>query len=387
MTLTPEDLTGLQEYLARGIDGGEIVEYSIFSDKTLPEDQGSEVHIGYDNDLIYAHNHERHHEDFIRSIFERLDPLLDLDFFEGDYTGNSDINIHRSWFNSYYDDPESPNDNEPADGHSTGGTAHFDDNHIDISWKDFYDDDPFTENEKNTIVHEIGHAFGLIDLGYDSRWDRHDSIMSYNNHEGLPINTWFTDADIAAMQSIWGPEDDFFEPQSSLIFRGTHFDDSIEGGTGNDELTALRGKDHLAGYAGEDILRAGNGRDIISGGNGSDELYGGFGLNTFTSEVDGSEDWLYLKSDQHAYNYVYGKAGNNAGNQKCDNIMGLDSFDVIHIQGVDDSDLHFEWTTHESSLGTLEGIGIWAGESLEAVYTGGNLSVDQLYEMTWGAPA
>jgi len=175
--------------------------------------------------------------------------------------------------------------------------------------------------------------------------------------------------------------------QAGVVIRGTHFDDQLNGGSGDDELTGLRGKDYLIGYEGNDILRAGNGRDVISGGNGADDLYGGFGLNTFTNEIDGAEDWLYLKSDQHAYNYVYGKAGNNAGNQKCDNIMGLDSFDMIFIQGVNDSDLYFGWTTLQSSLGTLEGIGIWAGESLEAIYTGGNLSVDQVVDMTWGAPA
>jgi len=104
------------------------------------------VHIGFDNNLIHAHNHEKYHEGFIRSIFERLDPPLN--FFEGDYTIESNINIHRSWLNSHYDYPESPNSNDPADGHSTGGTAHFDHDHINIAWKDFCDNDPFTENKK-----------------------------------------------------------------------------------------------------------------------------------------------------------------------------------------------------------------------------------------------
>ena len=82
MTLTPNDLTGLQEYLERGIEGGEIVEYSIFSNSSIQEGHGSELTIGYQNNIIHAYNHESHHKSFIRSIFERLDPLLDIDFHQ-----------------------------------------------------------------------------------------------------------------------------------------------------------------------------------------------------------------------------------------------------------------------------------------------------------------
>ena len=383
--LTPKDLVGRQEYLARGIDGGELVEFSIFNNYSVTPGYTTEVTIGHYDDIIYARNHDSEQESFIRSVFERLDPLLDLDFYEGDSSGTSDINIHRSWYNSYYKDGDRLN-NEPTNG-TGGGTAHYDFDHIDISWKDYYGNDPFTDAERMTIVHEIGHAMGLIDLARDPRWDTYDSIMSYNHPENLPIQTWFTDADIAAMQSIWGVEDDHIQPPASVVTRGSNYDDNLVGGSGNDELTGLRGKDYLIGYEGDDILRAGNGRDVITGGNGADALYGGFGANTFTSEIDGAEDWLFINSDQHGHNYIYGKAGNNAGDQKCDNIMGLDSFDMIFIQGVNDSDLYFGWTTLQSSLGTLEGIGIWAGESLEAIYTGGNLSVDQVVDMTWGAPA
>ena len=204
MTLTPNDLTGLQEYLERGIEGGEVVEYSIFSNSSIQEGHGSELTIGYQNNIIHAYNHESHHKSFIRSVFERLDPLLDIDFVEADSTGNSDINIHRSWYNSYYDEIDLLN-NKPSDG-SGSGTAHFDSDHIDISWKDYYENDPFTDSEKLTIVHEIGHAMGLIDLGYNPKWNSYDSIMSYNHPQGIDLNTWFTDADIKAMQSIWGTE-------------------------------------------------------------------------------------------------------------------------------------------------------------------------------------
>ena len=230
MKLNPEFLIGLnyEDYLERGIEGGELVEYSIFSNHSLPEGQGSALIIGWEESTIHAWNHENQHVSFIRSVFERLDPLLDLDFFEGDSSGNSDINIHRSWYNSYYDEFDLLNNDpspSPAQG-AGGGTAHFDVDHIDISWKDYYGDDPFTEYERLTIVHEIGHALGLIDLAFDPKWDRHDSIMSYNDPEGVDYNTWFTDADIAAMQSIWGVENDHLVNNVHRFYNvndGVHF--------------------------------------------------------------------------------------------------------------------------------------------------------------------
>ena len=147
---------------------------------------------------------------------------------------------------------------------------------------------------------------------------------------------------------------------------------------GDDLLVGYRGADEIYSGEGNDIIRAGNGADIISGWKGNDDLYGGFGRNTFMSEQDGDIDYLYITSDQWAYNYVYGSAGNNPNGTKADLIEGLDSLDRIFIQGVSTSDLTFSEVN-----GAL---GIFAGGSLEAVYTGGNLSINQLNGMTAGVP-
>ena len=68
------------------------------------------------------------------------------------------------------------------------------------------------------------------------------------------------------------------------------------------------------------------------GGSGADQLYGGVGHNTFGDERDGFEDRLYFKSDQFAYNWFYGKAGNNPTGQKVDVIKGLDANDKLYIR-------------------------------------------------------
>ena len=165
-------------------------------------------------------------------------------------------------------------------------------------------------------------------------------------------------------QYIGTTKDDVIE-----AFSGSNFGaDLIDGRAGNDQLVGFRGADNLIGGEGDDLLRAGNGRDLITGGPGEDIMYGGFGLNTFQNSVDGDLDKLFIKSDQHAYNWIYDKAGNSPNGEKADKIEMLDEFDQIYIQGVSTSQLSYGSVDHNSNLGeTLSGIGIYASGVLEAV--------------------
>jgi len=154
----------------------------------------------------------------------------------------------------------------------------------------------------------------------------------------------------------------------------------MQGGIGNDQLWGKAGWDILDGGAGNDLIRSGNGRDIIIGGLGADELHGDFGWNTYKSEKDGFSDLIAIKSDQWLVNWLYGKAGNNSDGAKCDIIEGLDAIDKIKIIGCATSDLSFASTTAKG----LTGIGIYAKGALEALYTGGDLSLSQIQAMTTG---
>jgi Ca2+-binding RTX toxin-like protein len=58
--------------------------------------------------------------------------------------------------------------------------------------------------------------------------------------------------------------------------------DTLSGGTGNDTLDAGGGNDVLAGDAGDDWLSAGAGDDALDGGAGSDSLYGGDGADALS---------------------------------------------------------------------------------------------------------
>jgi len=154
----------------------------------------------------------------------------------------------------------------------------------------------------------------------------------------------------------------------------------LYGGAGDDILHGLAGWDVIDGSGGNDLVHGGNGRDIIDGGDGADELHGDFGWNTFESEIDGASDLIAIKSDQHLSNWWYGKAGNSPNGEKADIIEGLDSNDEIKIIGAATSDLTFGY----GSAHGANGIGIYAKGTLEALYTGENLSLSQVQSMTTG---
>ena len=118
--------------------------------------------------------------------------------------------------------------------------------------------------------------------------------------------------------------------------------DRIDGLHHDDTIIGYRGRDTLNGGAGNDIIRAGNGADQITGGTGSDTMYGGFGSNDFWDLDDGYADTIYLKSDQFAYNYIYGKAGNSPNGEKEDWLFGVEAHDRVIIQGVPTSALIVE---------------------------------------------
>lgn len=182
-----------------------------------------------------------------------------------------------------------------------------------------------------------------------------------------------------------GPADEFFEaPQIDFAkkYPAGYFGGSIIfGGDGNDIISGKAGWDLLSGGNGNDLIRGGNGRDIISGGFGKDELHGDFGLNTFLSEQDGYSDLLVIKSDEYVVNWLYGKAGNNSDGSKVDIIEGLDAYDSIKLVGVSTPDISVRSGVY--AQGT-SGIGIFARGTLEALYTGSNLSVSQITAITSG---
>jgi len=159
--------------------------------------------------------------------------------------------------------------------------------------------------------------------------------------------------------------------------------DFLYGEEDNDYLAGGGGPDQLYGGIGNDEIRAGHGKDTISGGNGADILYGGGGTNTFLSEADGSIDQLYVMSDFRGHAFDWGR---NHGGINADIITEIDANDRITILGTSDSALTFRAVAAGTYNQTLSGIGIFDGDSLEALYIGSNLNASQLDSMTTGDP-
>lgn len=170
-------------------------------------------------------------------------------------------------------------------------------------------------------------------------------------------------------------------PQVRPEWNGGPAGSIVNGSAVNETLRGLAGWDILNAGDGDDLVHGGNGRDIITGGSGSDELHGDFGWNTYKDQRDGSIDLIAVKSDHFLSNWLYGKAGNSPNGEKSDIIEGLDSHDKIKIIGVSDSDLTYEEGVNHKNV---NGVGIYAKGVLEALYTGGDLSVSQISSMTTG---
>ena len=79
-----------------------------------------------------------------------------------------------------------------------------------ILWKNDDKVSDTTNLQKYTLTHEIGHALGLSHPNedpYNTNWDSSDTIMSYNVPKS-GYSTSFSEADLNALISIWGREDD-----------------------------------------------------------------------------------------------------------------------------------------------------------------------------------
>ena len=176
----------------------------------------------------------------IRTIFNQLDPIIDLDFEEMSNNNGSMIDIYSVNYSSSFTQKNIVGQVISQENNSGSW--------FDILWKDTNNKQTISSADNNTIIHEIGHSLGLSHPNNEpenEKWSTDDTVMSYNKGVKDWPN-WFTKNDINALKHIWGRENDngnmnFERNSSDYNYKKTQNNNYyINTNTGFEDITNLK---------------------------------------------------------------------------------------------------------------------------------------------------
>ena len=169
-------------------------------DRYFLDSNGQTKYLDTITTINQGHDQEEH--DFIKNLFNKLDFIIDLDFYEMYHNNGSMLDIYHISYSSNF-------------GSDVIGQALQQETKSGGWWDIFWKDSPLTglineKNDHNTIIHEIGHSLGLshpFKNPKDKKYTTEDTVMSYNRGSN-GWDTWFSKNDINALIKIWGREND-----------------------------------------------------------------------------------------------------------------------------------------------------------------------------------
>ncbi len=253
--------------------------------------------------IINSIGHNPSDKIYIRSIFSKLDKIIDLDFKEMSHNNGSQIDIYSVSSSSSF----SNNVIGQVISQETENGAWFD-----LLWKEEeYTHSETSSLEKSTLIHELGHTLGLSHPKNDPtniHWTTEDTVMSYNKPADK-WSDWFSEKDLSALKSMWGRENDngvmsFDNEFSNYAFSRSrsknYFVDTLTGIENITTLKSLKFQDKEVNVS-QNIINVFNKLDEIDSITGKIFRLYESSFNRFPDK-DGFEYWVH-KNSSNENNY------------------------------------------------------------------------------------